>query len=334
MAAGALKEKSLSKSKMRITGTFLDEISHDIPHQNWGEEEWRKDFGAMRAAGIHTVILIRCGHRRWMTFPSKVLQAKADGFEPPVDLVRMFLSLSEEFGMDFYCGTYDSGHPWWEPDYQVVPEVALMREVCDELIDRYGDCPAFKGWYLSQEIAGSNPAAVECYQALGAHLKARIPGSRIMISPGMKGAKAYDANMKKLGKTIAPELHEAEWDEIMKRIQGTVDIIAFQDGHVEIELLPVFLEINNRLARKYGMECWTNSESFDRDMPIDFLPVKWEKLWLKLKAAEKAGITNAITFEFSHFMSPHSMYPSARGLFDRYCEYAGLPARAKDFRLY
>ena len=22
-----------------ITGTFLDEISHDIPHQNWGEKE-------------------------------------------------------------------------------------------------------------------------------------------------------------------------------------------------------------------------------------------------------------------------------------------------------
>ena len=25
---------------MRITGTFLDEISHNIPHQNWGEKEW------------------------------------------------------------------------------------------------------------------------------------------------------------------------------------------------------------------------------------------------------------------------------------------------------
>lgn len=22
---------------MQIKGTFLDEISHDIPHQNWGE---------------------------------------------------------------------------------------------------------------------------------------------------------------------------------------------------------------------------------------------------------------------------------------------------------
>ena len=34
---------------MRITGTFLDEISHDIPHQNWGREEWDADFRAMKA---------------------------------------------------------------------------------------------------------------------------------------------------------------------------------------------------------------------------------------------------------------------------------------------
>ena len=56
---------------MRIKGTFLDEISHDIPHQNWGEAEWDRDFGYMREAGIDTVILIRCGYRRWQTFPSR-----------------------------------------------------------------------------------------------------------------------------------------------------------------------------------------------------------------------------------------------------------------------
>ncbi len=28
------------KNALPITGTFLDEISHDIPHQNWGEAEW------------------------------------------------------------------------------------------------------------------------------------------------------------------------------------------------------------------------------------------------------------------------------------------------------
>src|SRR5690554_8059683 len=44
---------------IQITGTFLDEITHDIPHQNWGEAEWDLDFQYMKAVGIDTVIMIR-----------------------------------------------------------------------------------------------------------------------------------------------------------------------------------------------------------------------------------------------------------------------------------
>ena len=52
---------------MKITATFIDEISHDIPHQNWGRDEWEKDFQAMKAIGIDTVIMIRCGWKQWLT---------------------------------------------------------------------------------------------------------------------------------------------------------------------------------------------------------------------------------------------------------------------------
>jgi NADH/F420H2 dehydrogenase subunit C len=58
---------------MQITGTFIDEISHDIPHQNWGPSEWEKDFQYMQAAGIDTVIVIRCGYRNFLTYPSNYL---------------------------------------------------------------------------------------------------------------------------------------------------------------------------------------------------------------------------------------------------------------------
>ena len=59
-------------------------------------------------------------------------------------------------------------------------------------------------------------------------------------------------------------------------------------------------------------------------MPIKFLPIKWEKMLLKLKAAEAAGISKAITFEFSHFMSPQSAYLQAGHLYDRYKEYFNI----------
>ena len=44
-----------------IRATFLDEVSWDIPHQNWGEKEWDADFKAMKQMGINTVVLIRAG---------------------------------------------------------------------------------------------------------------------------------------------------------------------------------------------------------------------------------------------------------------------------------
>jgi len=90
---------------MQITGTFLDEISHDIPHQNWGAAEWEQDFRVLRAIGIDTVILIRSGHKRWLTYPSEVLISRQGCHRPPLDLVDLFLTLAERYGMAFYFGT-------------------------------------------------------------------------------------------------------------------------------------------------------------------------------------------------------------------------------------
>lgn len=309
---------------MKITGTFLDEISHDIPHQNWGLKEWEKDFQSMKAIGIDTVILIRCGHKRWMTYPSQVLQHTEGCYLPPVDLVEMFLQLSEKYGFGFYFGGYDSGKYWSNGKFE--QEVDINLAVFDEVWARYGKSPAFKGWYLTQEVGCKIGGIVSTYAKMGRHCKAISGNLPVIISPYVKGVKAVSvfSSQNKVAEGISISDHEKDWDEIMCGIKGAVDIIAFQDGHVEFDELIDFLKINKTLAQKYGMSSWTNSETFDRDMPIKFLPIKWEKLLLKLKAAELAGIEKAITFEFSHFMSPNSAYRQAEGLYNRYKDYFNL----------
>ena len=122
-------------------------------------------------------------------------------------------------------------------------------------------------------------------------------------------------------KAITVEEHRREWDAILSDIAGAVDILAFQDGQVDYDELYDYLVVNRELAERYGMECWTNVESFDRDMPIRFLPIKWEKFLFKLDAARRAGMQNVITFEFSHFMSPNSSYTQAGHLYNSYMEY-------------
>lgn len=306
---------------MKIKGTFLDEISHDIPHQNWGEKEWDKDFEYMRTAGIDTVILIRCGYRRWQTFPSKVLSSREGCYTPPVDLVDMFLRLSDKWQMNFYFGLYDSGKYWDAGDYQA--EAELNKLVIDEVWSTYGHHKSFAGWYISQECSRKTGKIIDLYASLGRHCKAVSGGLPTMISPYIDGAKnisQYTAQTLKQ-EAVTLSSHEKEWDEIFAGISGAVDIVAFQDGHVQYDELVDFLKVNKRLADKHGLECWTNSETFDRDMPIKFLPIKWEKLRLKMGLAAEAGIENAITFEFSHFMSPQSAYLQASHLYDRYIEY-------------
>lgn len=306
---------------MRITGTFLDEISHDIPHQNWGAKEWDADFANMKKIGIDTVIMIRCGYKQFLTYPSDYLIDQHGCYTPPLDLVQLFLDLSYKYAMTFFFGIYDSGK-YWETG-NMGHEIDSNLFVIDEAFQKYGQHPNFGGWYLSLELSRKTKGAITSIAKLGDHCKAISGGLPVLISPWIDGKKAIMANTPQLTKktSILIREHEKEWDEIFDGIKNSIDIVAFQDGHVDYNELEAYLTINKNLADKYALESWTNSESFDRDMPIKFMPIKFEKMLLKLEAARKAGCTKAITFEFSHFMSPQSAYIQAHHLYNRYLEH-------------
>ncbi|NBB75172.1 MAG: DUF4434 domain-containing protein [Bacteroidetes bacterium] len=297
---------------MRITGTFLDEITHDIPSQNWGPAEWARDFDAMRAIGIDTVILIRAGYRDRATFDSEVL-ARHRTMQPAYgDLVDLFLREAARCGMDFYFGTYDAGTFWDDGDYRT--EVAINKAFCAEVVDRYGGRPAFAGWYISHEINAYDDGMLGVYDELASHLR-DLKDVPILMSPYIKGVKQFG------DEAIALDEHVAEWEQVFARLDGLVDIVAFQDGNVPLDELPAYLTANRELAARYGIRSWSNVETFDRDMPIKFPPIDVRTLRYKMEQAIAAGVDKLITFEFSHFMSPNSIYPAAWNLYRRYQEW-------------
>ena len=306
---------------LKITGTFLDEISHDIPHQNWGEAEWDADFGHMKAIGIDTVIMIRSGYRKFITYPSEYLMKRHGCYKPSMDLLDMFLRLATKYGMKFWFGLYDSGKYWDTGD--LTYEIEDNKFVIDEVWKNYGHHKSFGGWYISTEISRNTKGAVEAFRAMGQQCKDVSGGLPTLISPWIDGKKAVMAASGQLTKAdaVSVEEHEREWGEIFAGISGAVDACAFQDGHIDYDELDAFFEVNKKIADKYGLECWTNAESFDRDMPIKFLPIKFDKLRMKLEAAKRANYHKAITFEFSHFMSPQSAYLQAGNLYNRYKDY-------------
>lgn len=295
-----------------ITGTFLDEITHDIPSQNWGQKEWSRDFDAMKAVGIDTVILIRAGYRERTTFDSKVLQKHYNMLPAYGDLVDILLSEAERCWMKFFFGTYDSGRFWTTGDYQ--RESDLNKEFCDEVMARYGRRNAFAGWYISHEINTFDDGMMRVYEELSRHLRS-LKKAPILISPYIKGIKQFGEQAVSLDK------HIQEWETVFQRLQGIVDIVAFQDGNVSFHDLPYYLKANSELAARYKIQSWSNVETFDRDMPIKFPPIDFRKLRYKMEQAAAAGVNKLITFEFSHFMSPHSIYPAAHHLYNRYQEW-------------
>jgi hypothetical protein len=309
---------------LKITGTFLDEISHDIPHQNWGEKEWDLDFKHMKKIGIDTVIMIRSGYRKFITFPSKYLLNKGC-YMPSMDLLDLYLRLADKHGMKFYFGLYDSGRYWDTGDLSW--EIEDNKYVIDEVWKNYGaKYKSFQGWYISGEISRKTKGAIDAFRAMGKQCKDVSGGLPTFISPWIDGKKAVSAASGNLSKdeAVSVQEHEREWSEIFAGISGVVDAVAFQDGHIDYNELDAFFEVNKRMADKYGMKCWTNAETFDRDMPIRFLPIKFDKLRLKLEAAKRANYDKAITFEFSHFMSPQSAYAQAGHLYNRYQDYFGI----------
>lgn len=322
----------MKNSSLKITGTFLGEVqaSYEIPGQNWGAEDWDRDFAAMKAIGIDTVIMIRCGVGKKLAYPSQILMDEVQARKPYVDLLELYLRLSEKYGMKFFAGTYFSGSDWLSAAYDVQKEAGLMNRVCDEIWEKYGSkSPAFAGWYFSQEISTDiSFNVVECFKLMGAHCH-NISGLPTMISPGIEGPNTGkkrllpESEARRLA--ITPEAHRKSWDWILGECRGAIDIVAFQNAHIKQDQLPEFLAINKELIDKHGMQAWTNAECFDLEIATRaFPPIEIDRLLNKLEIADSLGYEKAITYEFSHFMSPNSCYLQAGNLYKRYCEHFGI----------
>jgi hypothetical protein len=293
----------------RITGTFLDEITHDIPSQNWGLENWRKEFELYSQIGIDTVIIIRAGYQNKCIFPSKAIPNLLPIYE---DVGAWFYELADEFGLGVYFGTYDSGFHWMRGAWW--NEVEVNKAFIEEAARRYGHHKSFKGWYLCHETSRNDSHIIELFNHIGRFCKETIDVP-VLISPFPQGAKQFSGSS-----VMSLDESFDHWERIYSETQGAFDICAFQDGQIHYQELPRFLSGVRSLGDRFGVTIWSNVETFDRDMPIKFPPADWRYLRYKIEAAAETA-DKIITFEFPHFMSPHSCYPASHNLFERYQEF-------------
>ena len=297
----------------KITGTFIDEITWDIPSQNWGKEEWKKEFDTMKEAGIDTVIIIRCGLRDISVYPSEILNTQ----DLP-DLGLLFLDEAARCNMNLFWGSYDPGvlqGKWenWKDDWD------KGEKVLEEVQKRYGDHPAFHGWYVAPENCIASPGVINLFKSTSEKMK-ELADKPVLISPFLP-SNAYRDETKE----VRHKKFVEDWDKIFSETP-LIDICAFQDGtctfyedDIQTKELKDYVKEAYELCRKHDKIMWNNVECFGRQFPIKFPPIDWRLLKRKMEIADPYAVKH-ITFEFSHFMSPNSMYPSAGNLYKRYME--------------
>ncbi len=289
-----------------ITGTFIDEITYDIPSSNWSLQQWSQDLDYMQEIGIDTVIIIRGGFGNKTVFPSKV-------FNTPyrMDFAKHIFEETSKRGMKVIMGLYMSSLDWNNGDS--AGEIRKNRLFVDEILARYGDYPSFHGWYIPQEVSRERLNICEAFVGLSDLCKEKTPDMPVMISPFFKGSVISKA-------PFTPEENLEEWDRIFSKSAQNIDICAFQDGTVPTEEMPAYYRGIRDLCRQYNMEHWVNCETFERDVRNMYYPIPFEDLCRKLDLHEEYA-DKIITFEFSHFLSPQSIYPSARNLNGLYKEH-------------
>jgi hypothetical protein len=290
-----------------ITATFLDEINVELPAANWGSEEWTRDFATMKADGIDTVVLARGGVRDRATFDSKTLRTLHPNLIVQQDLVALFLSLAEQHDMSLWFGTYQSGPA---ADGR---EVETQHAFVGEVWERYGRSRAFRGWYVSRAVDTANEREVEALRALTRHLSA-LSALPVLVAPKLERKRALDNQ-------VAWREHEQTWADALEAIRGSAGVVLLEESGVPSSELPEYLAQTSKLAAARGFSVWANVESFDRDVRIQYPPIAWPKLRYKIEAALRSGVGKIVTNEYSHFLSPHSMFNSAHMLHRRYREW-------------
>ena len=291
-----------------ISGTFLDGIAADIPSQNWGEKEWIKQFDVFKAMGMDTVIIIRVGWKDMAMYNSKVINPKV---YDPDDRVALFLEQAQRTGLHLYMGVYDSEKYWTE--FNPESEVAINLDVISELYERYNKHPAFYGWYLSHEPALTYHPW-EIWNPLIRKMRELTPSKPILLSPRFEGRKFIRGEFR------SSHEYARAFDHTMEQMTERIDAAAFMDGHVDFGELADYISAMKCVLEKRTIELWSNLETFDRDLPIRFPPIDWLKMKTKLESVQPY-VTKIITFEAPHFLSPYSMWESARTLYERYMAY-------------
>lgn len=278
-----------------LEGTFLQLAGWML---GWTDEQWDAELGAMQEAGMTTVIIQYCGADGRAFYPSATFEPFAP--EVAADPVGTILEVAHRRTMGVFLGL----HSTWDAASAMTDGNTRMGE---ELLARYGDRPAFGGWYIPQEAANTpalDSEVVETYAATTAWCRDRTPGKPVGIAPYF-------------GLQPAPDDFHSAWRQVLDRIG--VDILMLQDGvgcdrHLDPVNVEPYFAAMARACQETSVEFWDDLEVFR--IPRDWQPAPIDEVRAQIEVA-RPYCRRIVIFEFSHYMSPQRG-PRQKQLYDDY----------------
>ncbi len=292
------------KKNYPISATFIDEITYDIPASNWTEKQWKKELDYMKDVGIDTVVFIRGVFYDKAIYPSKHFYNLKEENE---DFGAFILQETAKRNMKVYLGLYISNLSWNDGDWK--GEIEQNKIYIEEVLARYKDYPSFVGWYIPHETGYEAPTTniKATMGGLAELCKTITPEKKVLVSP------FFISKMMREKFVLTPEQTREEWEKIWEDSGKYIDVCAFQDGTCELCELQDYFKAARQACDKFGIELWSNVETFERDVRCMYYPIPFDLLRRKIDLARPI-VDKMMTFEFSHFLSPQSIYPSARNL--------------------
>lgn len=213
--------------------------------------------------------LVRLGGTTvWLQYLAHGEYSLLEPFPERVDPIRGLLDDAHDLGLAVWLGTREDPRLWSE---QQVP-LSLWKEVGDralliaeEAAARYGDHPAFAGWYWTPEVVWSKPPGPERTRRL-ANITARQVSQLRTLVPGAPVAVVLGP-----GGSLGREFPTRGWCRFLTRVAPEVVVVmdGVGTGHVDISQLDLLYAAAVGCAKKAGASVVADVEVFGTQYPPD-----------------------------------------------------------------
>ncbi|MBI3117948.1 MAG: DUF4434 domain-containing protein [Candidatus Hydrogenedentes bacterium] len=291
-----------------------------------GIDGWKRELDDEKAIGFDWL---------WLSNVPSALKTNEDTAR-----LRELLDLCAERRVSAILDTGSSARWYIEPDYDF--ERALLKQNVEAILERYGEHPAFKAWYVPHEIYVAYDlfgVFMENFYAAAVELcKQATPNKPVSLSP------FFILDQQKIFgdfRYAPPEEYGQYWARLIKR--AGFDIIMLQDSgehfsYVTNEQRRPFFTAMQSACKEAGAAFWGNVETAEFECPsieeyvrrygkvhhstvkdAPWRPVPIERLKSKLALAAEYT-ERLVTWGYVEFCRP-SLGPGAVEWYERYKEH-------------